>query len=145
MKITTKKSARRTGYLVALTGVLFSLVGLASPSQAAYYDTDYVTTMSSSNDGVTGYIYWSNAYSGSAQLTVHNNPNDGYCVLVQDRVERGGVWSGWAERGPYCLNATYALNLTVGNNGRPVQSWQFRTRPAWASNWISDANAPGGA
>src|SRR3954469_18991941 len=126
MKTTTKQSARRLSYLVALIGVLFSLAGLASPAQAAaYYDIDYVNTLSSGGDGVTGYVYWTNAYTGTARLTVSNNVADGACVLVQDRVERGGVWSRWVERGPYCFNATYALNLTAGNTGQPIQAWQF--------------------
>lgn len=142
---TTKKSTRATAYLVTVVGVLCSLVGLASPSQAAYYDVDYVSTYSSTGNGVAGNVYWSSAYYGDARLTVYNNPNDGYCVLVQDRVERGGVWSGWVERGPYCYSSTYALNLTAGNAGRPIQAWEFRSRPAWASNWLYNTAFPGGA
>jgi hypothetical protein len=147
MKTLTKKPARQAS-IAAVAGALFLLLGLlgsVSPAQAAYYDTDYVNTMNNVGDGVSGYVNWTSAYAGNAQLTVRNNLADKSCVLVQDRVERGGVWSGWVERGPYCFNASYPLNLTISNNGRPVQAWQFRTRPAWASNWIYDTNSPGGA
>lgn len=142
---TTTRTARRPRRLVTLLGIPLTLLLPAIPATAAYLDTDGVNAMTTTGDGVTGTVYWTNTYVGSARLTVRNNVNDRYCVLVQDRLQRGGVWSRWTERGPYCFNATYSLNLMTGNNGRPIQSWQFRTRPAWASNWLYDTNAPGGA
>lgn len=123
--------------------VLASGLATATPAQAAVIETDGVNTLSGGS-GVVGTVYWRNYNDGFAQLTLYN-PSDGYCVVLQHRVQRAGVWGGWSDSVSYCLNNTYAVNLYTGNTGQRINAWQIRTRPAYTSTWNYDTNSPGGA
>lgn len=129
---------------VAAASIAVLAGGLAAATPAhAIIDTDAVNTMYQGS-GVTGTTYWRNHNDGFAQLTLHN-PNDGYCVVLQYRVQRAGVWGGWIHDGSYCQYTQYSVNLPSGNTGQQINAWQIRTRPAYTSTWTYDTNSPGGA
>ena len=136
------RSRSRLGSMVALV-VAASALFSAAPAHAAIIDIDAVNTLYAGS-GLTGNVYWRNVNDGFAQLTVHNPP-DGFCVVVDDRVKRNGVWGPWRHSGSFCYDATYPLNLPSYNTGQRIDSWQFRSRPAWRTEWTPDTNAPGGA
>ena len=138
------RSRSRLGSMVALV-VAASALFSAAPARAAVIDIDAVTTVTKGG-GLTGNVYWRNVNDGFAQLTVHNDITDRYCVVVEDRVKRNGVWGPW-RHGSYCFYATYAINLPSYNTGRRIDSWQFRSHSAnrGPDDWDTDTNAPGGA
>ena len=142
MGITTMGISTKLATAAAAVAMLAGGVAAATPAQAAVIETDAVNTMYHGN-GVKGTIYWRNYNDGFAQVTLYN-VDDGYCVVLQHRVLRGGVWGPWDDMS-YCKNTTYPLNLWTGNTGQRITSWQIRTRPAWTSTWTYDTNAPGGA
>ena len=90
----------RLAAAVASIAVLAGGVVAATPAHAAILETDEVTTLTAGG-GVKGTVYWRNYNDGFAQLTLFN-PDDGYCVSLQHRVQRGGVWGGWTDLGAYC-------------------------------------------
>lgn len=135
-----KQITRMTAAAAVLTGAM----SLAAPAEASIIDTDGVSAFQGGS-GVSGTVYWRNHNDGFAQLTVHN-PNDGYCVIVQDRVWRNGAYGPWRDtgQGTFCTRTSYAVNPYTGGGAR-IYYWQFRTRPAYSDTWVHDTNSPGGA
>lgn len=140
-----KKTSIARYVAAAAVSVASLTVAAPAPAQATIIDTDGVSAMYGGS-GITGTVYWRNYNDGFAQLTVHN-PNDGYCVIVQDRVWRNGAYGPWryTGQGTFCTQSTYSVSPYTSNTGVRIYYWQFRTRPAYTNTWTYETNSPGGA
>lgn len=114
-----------------------------APASAAVIDQDQVS-LSVSGNRVTGYVNWTSYYGGSGQVTIYNDMSDGVCATAQQRVYRGGAWSGWSDIARVCTTASYTANVWVSSNNQVVTYWQFRLHDS-NSDWVYDTNSPGGA
>lgn len=114
-----------------------------APASAAVIDQDQVNASVSGNR-LTGYVNWTSFYGGSGQVTIYNDMSDGACATAQQRVYRGGAWSGWTDIARVCTIPSYTAGVYVVSNNQPVQYWQFRLHDAY-SDWVYDTNSPGGA
>lgn len=138
------KKSTYARYAAAAAMTVASLT-VAAPAQATIIDTDNVSAFYGGS-GVSGTVYWRNYYDGYAHLTVYN-PDDGYCVTVQDRVWRNGAYGPWRDtgQGTFCTQSTYSVNPYTNSTGARIYYWQFRTRPAYTSTWTYYTVSPGGA
>ena len=127
--------------MVAAAGAVTALT--VAPASAAVIDQDQVNASVSGNR-LTGFVNWTSYYGGSGQVTIYNDMSDGVCATAQQRVYRGGAWSGWSDIARVCTIPSYTAGVYVSSNGQPVQYWQFRLHDA-DSDWVYDTNSPGGA